>query len=166
MKGIIVLALVAWPLVSWGQVYKCEVNGTPTFQDRPCANAEGSEAVELGGVSRMQDGDPRSAAELSLRARQRIERQKRAASRQRATANREYERRKAQEQRIREARRAGIAAEGMSESQVTTMYGRPDRTNVTQNSGGTCKHLYWEDPYRQVMICDGEVASSYQQGVR
>lgn len=38
MKGILMLALVAWPLVSWGQapVYKCEIEGRTVYQGAAC----------------------------------------------------------------------------------------------------------------------------------
>lgn len=145
------------------QVYKCQIDGSTVFQGSPCPGGTGQAHQPDARISRMEGGNVDPG--LSARTRARIAREKAEAARGRAAANRRYDKRQRQERLAREARRSGMVAEGMTERDALREYGRPDSTNVTQSGGRNCKHLRWRDPYRTVMVCDGEVRSSYAQGV-
>jgi hypothetical protein len=144
------------------QVYKCQVNGSTVFQGTPCPDGTGGAHTPERGISRMEGGVDH---ELAAQTRERVAKEKAEARRQRAAANRRYEARRQQEEQIRAAQRAGIVAEGMSERDAIRQYGRPDSVNISQSGGRSCKHLRWRDPYRTVMVCDGEVRSSYAQDI-
>ncbi len=152
------LWLISAPAMA--QVYKCESSSGTVFQGTPCA--ADAEALSLqGSVSVMQGHEYDNRLAPSTQAR--IAREKRAAARQGAAANRRHEERQAQQQQARIARQRGMVAEGASGSRVTSTYGRPDRVNVSQSGGDTCKHMYWDDPYRHVTVCGGKVRRSYKQ---
>ncbi|MFW6344808.1 MAG: hypothetical protein ACOC0M_00530 [Halomonas sp.] len=142
-------------------VNKCEIDGKTVYQQGPCP--QGSAVAPVGGTFSQMGKAPDVGTSLMLQ--QRVEREKRAAARHRQAANQAYQERKEQERLERQARRTGIVAEGMSESDAIREYGSPDSTNVTQSGGRTCKHLRWRNPYRTVMVCDGEVRNSYAQDV-
>ena len=143
-------------------VNKCEIDGKTVYQGSPCPAEAKVAPMDSGTMSGM--GRPLDPA-VKLQMQQRLERQKQEAAAHRRAANQRAAERQEQERLERQARRTGIVAEGMSERDATLRYGRPDRTNVTQSGGRTCKFLYWDDPYRRVMVCDGEVRSSYAGGV-
>lgn len=158
--SVLVLGLIAGPAMA--EVYKCETASGTVFQGTPCAG--GAEALSLKrGVSVVNS--PEYNNRLSVSTQLRIEREKRQAAQHGAAANQAYEQRQLEKQQARIARQTGIVAEGMSERDAIRQYGRPDSTNVSQSGGRSCKHLRWRDPYRTVMVCDGEVRRSYAQGV-
>lgn len=160
--SLLLLALVLSGPAS-AQVYKCQVDGSTVFQGTPCPAGTGGAHTPERGISRMEGGNVAPA--ISARTQARIAREKAEAARHSSAANRRFDKRQQQEQLAREARRAGVVAQGMSERDAIRQYGRPDSTNLSQSGGRSCKHLRWRDPYRTVMVCDGEVRSSYAQGV-
>ncbi|WP_355661997.1 DUF4124 domain-containing protein [Halomonas salifodinae] len=169
MKWLIILMLLLVPPMAQA-VNRCEIDGRTVYQNQPCPPQAEQRALE-GQVSSMAGGTGGSAAASSSSAAdQRIMRQRLQAEQHRRTANRAHqqqvEREEAQREARRQAQRSGIVAQGMSERDAVRMYGRPDRTNVSQSGSGTCRHLHWSNPRRSVMVCDGEVRSSYAQGVR
>lgn len=170
MQWLIILMLLLVPSMAQA-INRCEIDGHTVYQSQPCPPEAEQRALE-GQVSSMAGGTGGSGARAPAygAAERRIQRQRQEAAQQARTANRRHaeQRRQEEDQREarRQARRSGIVAEGMSERDAVRMYGRPDRTNISQSGGGTCRHLHWSDPRRSVMVCDGEVRSSYAQGVR
>lgn len=165
MKWMVVAALMLAPMAAQA-VNKCEIDGRTVYQSAPCPAGANAAPIQ-GSVSPMAGGTGGSAVQpqgASL-IDQRVARERREAEQHRRAANRAHEEQQRQEELNRQARRSGIVAEGMTESQAVRMYGRPDSTNMTQSGGRTCKHLRWSNPYRTVMVCDGEVRNSYAQGV-
>lgn len=170
MKWLIILALLLAPSMAQA-VNRCEIDGRTVYQSQPCPPEADQRALE-GQVSSMAGGTGGSGASAPAygAAERRIQRQRLEAEQHRRTANRAHqqqvEHEEAQREARRQAQRSGIVAQGMSERDAVRMYGRPDRTNVSQSGSGTCRHLHWSNPRRSVMVCDGEVRSSYAQGVR
>lgn len=162
MKRIILAAALLALAPPALAVNKCEIDGKTVYQESPCPAEAKVAPMDSGTMSGM--GRPLDP-EVQLQLRQRVEREKREAAAHRRAANARYEERQEQERLQRQARRTGIVAEGMSERDAIRQYGSPDSTNVSQSGGRTCKFLYWDDPYRRVMVCDGEVRSSYAGGV-
>ncbi|MDR5867305.1 DUF4124 domain-containing protein [Halomonas koreensis] len=142
-------------------VYKCEMDGRTVYQQTPCV--EGRSAAPGDGTFSQMGGGIDHASQRWLQ--ERIHREKREAARANAAAAARERERDEQRRVERQARRSGIVAEGMSERDARRMYGTPDSVNISQSGGRSCKHLRWRDPYRTVMVCDGEVANSYAQGV-
>jgi hypothetical protein len=163
MKWMVVAALMLAPMAAQA-VNKCEIDGRTVYQSMPCPGD-----TDAGSVDRPVSAIPGSTSSAVVPntsfLEQRAARERRQAQQQRQAASRAYQEQRQQEEARRQARRTGIVAEGMSERDAIRMYGRPDSTNVSQSGGRTCKHLRWRDPYRTVMVCDGEVRNSYAQGV-
>jgi len=57
MKPLLPLALAAAlcaPLPGWAALYKCVADGKTVYQERPCANVQGTQSVLPGAVPRAQ----------------------------------------------------------------------------------------------------------------
>lgn len=153
--ALIIAALLLVPLAAHAQVYRCDVNGQPTFQDRPCGDSSPLGIRDRISVYEAPDLPPIKLTRPSQP--QRSSQHSQSASHSRYLSSTEMRR-----EHVR-ARSQGRLAVGMSENQAIQILGHPDNYHRERNVRDRCKSYYWNNPrfspgYHSASICNGEVS--------
>lgn len=147
---LVVAAALLPSLPAAAEVYRCQRDGQTVFTDQPC----GGEPLELSAPTIIAPEDDGLARAHDERVRHGRER------RQAADAEwlEQHAERRAREERIRSARLARVAVEGMTAADVRQALGAPDQ--VTAGDGGERWTYRLEGGSRQVVsFRDGQVSS-------
>lgn len=139
MKRWIGVVTLAVALPAQADHYRCDVDGTPTFQDFPCGEERPGRNAPLTVIGGESNGGKLLGNALT----QDIPAVKAHAERQ---------------QRINEVIVARRLAHGMSEADARLVYGAPQ---LIENDGGGCRRLIWRNPDHAARVCFGTVAHVY-----
>lgn len=133
--------------------YRCDVDGTPTFQDFPCGEerpgreaslsvigGESNDRTPHGGLGRLGNRVGKALGNALVQDMPAVK----------AHAERQ--------QRINEAIVARRLTHGMSEADARLVYGPP---RLVENDGGGCRRLIWRNPDHAARVCIGTVAHVY-----
>ncbi len=145
MKRWIAVVALAVALPAEADHFRCDVDGTPTFQDFPCGEErpEREATLTVIGGKGNDSAAPQAGVAIGNDLFQDIPAVKAHAERQ---------------QRINEAIIARRLTHGMSEADARLVYGPP---RLVENDGGGCHRLIWRDPDHAARVCFGTVAHVY-----
>lgn len=154
------LALLLTP-IAHAQVYRCEKGGVTVFSDKPCAaNAEAYRPAHPLQVIPHDE-----VPDAALKTDDKLERERKARDEDYAKANRQYQEKKQEDQRVRAAQAQGKVAVGMSAAQVRDLMGEPLTTRRQKRKGRETEVWTFrqDDGSRLAVSLDrGKVVSLYE----
>ena len=116
------------------EVFRCQKDGTTVFSDKPCADDAQTYAPKHPLV--VVPGDGR-APDLAKQYDQRQQKETQARDQADRAWNKDYQARKAQDERLSRARAQGRVTAGMDASEVRNKLGEPLFTSHNENAGVT-----------------------------
>jgi len=156
------LTLALLPFGASAELFRCQKDGTTVFSDKPCAaDAQAYTPKPIQVIPSIKTKD--LAKQYDERTAKAVKERDKANE----AWNKEYQAKKEQEEKIRDARIEGKAVAGMSQQQVRDILGAPQVTSHNENRGVVREGWTYKNPDGSrsiVYFKDGIVTGSSYKG--